>query len=62
MTKQQKQIAKRAMLHAKAGNIGSAAKGMSALIRAASNQKIAQELLVIAATVPAVTNHHDFII
>ena len=53
--------AARNMYYASIGEIGMAARGMSALIRAA-NKKDRNELITIAADVPAVVQHADFII
>ena len=62
MNKSEKKEAGQLDAAARFGNIGYAARGFSALIRAAKTIKSRNELIMAASYVPAVIKHADFVI
>jgi hypothetical protein len=61
MTKQQVKQVENIKLHLQIGNQESAAMGLSALVRAASNQKQSSELLMVADSL-GLRDHPKFIV
>jgi len=62
MNKNEKKEAGQLDAAARFGNIGYAARGFSALIRATKKTTTRNELIVAASYVPAVMKHADFVI
>lgn len=62
MTKIQNKVAAQAQAAAQMGMTDYAARSLSALIRAAANQKQQRELLALSSKIAGVVDHPEFII